>query len=287
VRCQTCVVFFASFFLPAVGLAGDEDLHIGMAKSFFAGRPKVFVDIVGDSFANSMKKLTGLDGHLNTACDAYELAEKLKERKLDFAIFHGHEFAAARKRFPGLQPLLIAANKHGDRAYLIVHRNSNARSAADLKTKKISLAVDARGHCRAFLEKLDNEIDQDKVDFSIQSSVSQIEALNELAQEKVDAVIVDSIGLAFFKELRGQVFAKNLKILLESEDFPAPVIACQKDALDGKIVARFREGLRQAQTSEAGQRLMRDWNIDSFDPVPKGYEQTLNDTFKLYPLAAR
>jgi ABC-type phosphate/phosphonate transport system substrate-binding protein len=278
-------VGLASFISPALCTAGSDDLQIGMANSFFTGRPKVFVDIVRADFADVMKKTTGLAGHLDTTQGPDELGRQLKEGKLHFAILHGHEFASVRKKFPVLQPLLLIGNKLEERAYLIIHRNNNAHSAADLGGKKVALPVDARGHCRAFLEKLvaDHGKDRGSSFGSVTNSGSQIDALNELAGGKTDAVIVDSIGLAFYKEIRGPVFERNLKVLLESEAFPAPVIVYHPRTLDEKVITRFREGLLKVPTTELGRQLMKDWNIDSYDPIPKDYEKKLDETLKAYP----
>lgn len=151
---QLIVVDLVLFVLPSIAMAGEAELKIGMANSFFTGRPKVFVDLVGSDFADVMKKTTGLKGHLDTTHGPFELGKALSDRKLDFAVFHGHELASVRKAFPELQPLLIIANQQEERAYLIVRRDSNARTAADLNGKKVAVPVDARGHCRAYLEKL-------------------------------------------------------------------------------------------------------------------------------------
>jgi ABC-type phosphate/phosphonate transport system substrate-binding protein len=288
-RLQSIIlVAVGSFVLTAVCAADTECLKIGMAKSFFSGTPKVLVDLVGSDFADVMKKTTGLDGELNTSLDPYELGQRLNDRKLDFAIFHGHEFASVRKQYPTLRPLLIVANKHGDRAYLIVHRNSNAQSPADLGGKKVDLALDAREYCRVFLSKIGADHRKGEGDFfgSVMKSALQIEALNELARGKIDAAIVDSVGLAHYTESRGPVFTKNLRILLESDAFPAPVFAYKRDALDEKVIKQFRDGLVKAKKTDVGRRVMNNWKIDSFDLVPKNYDKNLSEVLKSYPLPA-
>lgn len=117
------------------------------------------------------------------------------------------------------------------------------------------------------------------------NAVSQKEALDELASGKIDAVVVDSIGLATYKELRGPVFARNLKVLLSSEAFPFPVIVYHR-GLDEKKVARFREGLLKVPTTALGREFMSDWNIGSYDSIPDDYDDKLDETHRAYPLSA-
>lgn len=277
------------FLFRGVEAAGQGSLQIGMAKSFFTATPKVFVNIASNEFAELLKKATGFNGELNTSFAPDELGQQLKDRKLNFAILHGHEFASVRKQYPALQPLLIIECKAGERAYVIVRQDSNAHSPADLRGKRIDLPLDARLHCHIFLAKMGSDNSQEKGEFfgSVTKSALQIEALNELANGKVDAVIVDTVGLVDYKKIRGPVFSKNLRILTESEAFPAPVIVYQRGALEDKLISQFRDGLLKAHTTDAGHSLMKDWKIDSFAPVPDDYEKHLEETLKAYFPSAR
>ena len=278
------LALLALLALPSIGAA--ERLKIGMAKTFLSGVPKAVVDIVGSDFSDVMKATTGLDGELDTALTPKELGQRLHERKLDFAIFFGHEFAAVRKLYPTLQPLMIVTSKQGDRAHVIVRQGSSMKSAAELSGKKVDVPLDAREYCRVFLSQLKADHRQGGGDFlgSVAQSPLQYDALTELALGKIDAVIVDSVALAHYKKVRGPVFTKNLKVLLESEAFPAPAIVYNPGALDGKVLDQFRDGLRKARTTDDGQRLMDYWKIDSFDPVPQDYEKSLSNTLKSYPV---
>src|SRR5437899_2908601 len=115
-----------------------KPLQIGMAKSFVTEQPKSVIEIATDDFEVVMKKATGLDGHLVSKFDAAEVAAKLDSKQLDFGILHAHEFAWVHRKYPQLQLLLIAADKHHvERAYLIVHKNSPVKTLADLRGKKL------------------------------------------------------------------------------------------------------------------------------------------------------
>ena len=101
-----------SLLLVGANAAGQtKPLQIGMAKSFVTEQPKSVVDIAADDFKDLLKKATGFDGQLLAKFAAADIAEKLDAKQVDFAILHAHEFAWVQKKYPQLQPLLIAAQK--------------------------------------------------------------------------------------------------------------------------------------------------------------------------------
>jgi ABC-type phosphate/phosphonate transport system substrate-binding protein len=259
-----------------------KPLQIGMAKTFFTDQTKDLVDITADDFKEVMKKTTGLNGELVFDFTAPQVAEKLDSKELDFGIFHGHEFAWVQKKYPDLLPLLIAANKyHEERAYLVVHKNSPAKTVADLRSKKLAMPSATKEHCRVFIEK---QCGKPGAFFgSIEKSASQEAALDDVARGKVEAAIIDKSSLEFYKEIKEPVYAKHLKILVESEPFPPAVIVYKKGALDEATLNQFRDGLLKAHTIFLGREMMKTWKIEAFEPMPKDYARRLADVLKRYP----
>ncbi len=265
----------------------SKPLQMGLAKSFFTDRPKSYVDIASDEFKDVMKKTTGLTGEFIPKYGPLQVAEKLDNKQLDLGVFHAHEFAWVQRKYPDLHPLLIAANKnHVERAYLIVHKNTPAKTLADLRGKKLDMPVDAKEHCRLFLEKRCTDTAQNGAGAffgSIAKSATQVAALDDVGLDKVQATVVDTVGLEFYKEIKGPVFAKNLKVMEQSESFPPAVIVYKKGKLAEATLNQFRDGLLKAHTSELGRDMMKTWNIDAFEPVPKDYAKRLADVLKAYP----
>jgi len=108
-----------------------------MAKTFLDDQPKSFVEIATDDFKNVLKKNHRSGWRTRSEHNGLRGRERLKGKQLDFGIFHAHEFAWVQMKHPDLQPLLIAADKkHIERAYLIVHKNSPAKTIADLKRQE-------------------------------------------------------------------------------------------------------------------------------------------------------
>jgi ABC-type phosphate/phosphonate transport system substrate-binding protein len=265
----------------------SKPLQMGVANSFFTDRPKSYVDIASDEFKDVMKKTTGLNGKFIPKYGPLQVAQKLDSKQLDLGVFHAHEFAWTQKKYPDLHPLLIAANKkYVERAYLIVHKTSPAKTLADLPGKKLAMPVDVKEHCRLFLEKRCTDTAQKGPGAffgSIEKSASQVAALDDVGLDKVQATVVDTMGLEFYKEIKGPVFAKNLKILEESAPFPPAVIVYKQGTLAEATLKQFRDGLLKAHLSELGRDMMKTWNIDAFEPVPKDYAKSLAELLKTYP----
>jgi ABC-type phosphate/phosphonate transport system substrate-binding protein len=276
--------------LPIQGSAVAQQpsaIQIGLARTFLSDQPKEVAAIAADDFKRVVKKTTGLDGEVSSKFNAFEIAEKLAGKQLDFGIFHAHEFAWVQKKHPHLVPLLIAIDKFRmEKAYVIVHKNSHAKTIADLRGKNFDLPVGTKAHCRVYLNHCCTDKDgKGPATFfgALEKSATKKEALDNVAREKVDATVVDRNGLEFYKEIRGPVFAKNLRILQESEDFPPAVVVYKPGTLEQKTVDQFRAGMLKAHTIPDGRAMMKSWNIQEFEAIPKDYAKSLADVLKAYP----
>jgi ABC-type phosphate/phosphonate transport system substrate-binding protein len=257
-----------------------------MAKSFMHERPKALVDIATNEFKDLLKKTTGLQGEMFSKFTAGEIAEKLQAKQLDFGVFYGHEFAWAQKKCPDLIPLLIAAHKnHQPCAFLLVNKNGPITSVNDLKGKKLGMPMGTSEPTRLFLAKACGEEDPQRLDacFTVSKFPSATDALNDLARQKVDGVLVDSRELEFYKEVKGPVFERNLKVLQQSDPFPSVVIVYKKGGVTAEACKQFCDGLRAANTIPIGREMMKSWHIDSFEPVPADYAKSIANVLKTYP----
>lgn len=280
--------FLGSLSLVTVQAAQEKSVQIGLSDSFLTDRPQSFIDIAAKDFKEVMKKATGLDGDVTTRFEAIDVAKKLQAKEFDFGIFHGIEFAWLQKKYPDFQPLLIATKKdYQQRAYVIVHKNSPIKSIADLQGKKVDMPMNTKEHSRVFLRKLTMDAAKKApAEFfkSVEKSSSPNNAMDQVAREKVEATVVDTHSLDFYKEVRGPVFEKNLRALQQSEAFPQDVIVYKPGNVDQKIVDQFRNGILKAHTIPEGADMMKEWNIERFEAIPKDYQQRLADIAKAYPM---
>jgi ABC-type phosphate/phosphonate transport system substrate-binding protein len=77
--------------------------------------------------------------------------------------------------------------------------------------------------------------------------------------------------------------SQNLKVLCQSEVFPATVIAYKKNALTEETVKKLRTGLLAAHESAKGGALMRTIKMDKFEALPASYDDSLKAIQKAYP----
>ena len=262
-------------------------LKLGMAKSFFNDLPDVIIQIATEPFSKLLKDTTGLDGTLTYADDAFGTAAKLDANQLQFGVFHGHEFAWVQKKYPNLKPLMVVLNnQHDVTAWVIVPKNSTAKDVKDLRGKNIDLPEGTKEHCRIFLASrcADNAQSDPKAFFgTMLRSKTAIGALDGVCRGKADAAVVDSISLAFYKDIKLAVFEKNLRVLEGSKPFPAAVIAYRQGSLKDATVKQFCDGLSNAHKNAEGKDMMQMWQIEGFAPVPATYEKELADCLKAYP----
>lgn len=288
-RRRSAIALAAFATLASLGLLAQEPrpIHIGLAKSFLSEQPKGVAEIAADDLKAIIKKTTGLAGDVTSKYSAGEIAAKLDDKKLDFGIFHSYEFAWAKKKHADLKPLLLATDgSRMERAYLIVNKNCPAKSFADLRGKKLDIPAGTKDLCRVYVDRLcKKENAKTPGDFfsAIDKSATKKDALDAVAGGTADAVLIDRTGVDFYKEIRGPVYEKHLRILTESADFPPAVVAYRPGDLDAKTVEQFRAGLLKAHTIPEALDMMKTWNIQKFEPVPKEYAKELEDLLKTYP----
>ena len=182
--------------------------------------------------------------------------------------------------------MVVVNNQHDVSAWVIVSKNSTAKDMKDLRGKKIDLPEGTKEHCRIFLASrcTDNAQSDPKAFFgSMMKSKTAIGALDDVCRGKADAAVVDSISLAFYKDIKLAVYDKNLRVLEGSKAFPPAVIAYRKGSLQDATLKQFCDGLSNAHKNADGKDMMTMWGIGGFAPVPAGYVTDLADVLKAYP----
>jgi ABC-type phosphate/phosphonate transport system substrate-binding protein len=281
--CMIALVLGISSSAPEAP-AGSAALRIGVPLTFFHDMGTPLIQTYTEPFMKVMHESTGLTGDLTVAGGPLTVARQLNDDKLQLGVFHGFEYAWAHQKHPDLKPLMLAVDaKHEQRAFVLVRKDSSVTTFADLKGKQIALPRRSREYSRLFLERISSEAGGPKQFFKSVTSPNTVEvALDELAQKKVDAAVVDTYGLEFYKDLRPGVFAR-LRTVAESEPIPPTVIAYRPGALPEATLAKIREGLSTARKSEAGRDMLKMWKMTNFETVPGNFEQTLAAALKAFP----
>jgi len=272
----------------AEDLAVPKKIKIGMVGTLFRDVPDSLIETMSKPFGILMATQTGMVGELSKTGDSTDLGQKLTDGAVQLGIFHGFEYAWAREKFPQLRPLVIAINQSPTlHAYLVVKSNSTIAGFADLKEKTLDIPKGTRGHCRLYLEARCQECGQCSAENllgKIICSGSAEEALDEIIDgtNGVAATIVDNTTLDSYKRRKPGRFGE-IKVVAESEPFPAGVVVYKEGTIDEKTLTKFRDGLLNTHKSILGRQLLTLWKLTGFQAIPTEYDQMLSEIMKAYP----
>ena len=277
-----------SALVPAVpGRASEPDvIRIGMVQSLFHDVPSPLVNLLTPPFRGLMKDFTGLNGEIVTGGDSFEMARRLADDRIQLVVFHGLEFGWAQQKHPDLRPLMLAIHKHPiQKAHLLVRNDSKITDFAELKGKDLAIHFRSKEHCRAFIEKncgICAKCDPKSFFGNITKPAHSEAALDDVLTGKVSAAVVDTVSLESYEDVKPGCHAR-LKLLKLSESFPAATIAYRNGSLSDATLAKFRDGMMNANTSERGRELMNLWKISSFEPISANFQQSLAAIVQAYP----
>lgn len=260
-------------------------VRIGLVSSLFREVPMPLVMAMMRPLGSFMKAQTGVGGELVPGGDYGNLGQLLTNNQVQLGIFHGVEYAWVREKHPELRPLMIAVNQQRHlRAVLTVREGSPIERFEDLEGVKLALARGTREHCHLFLERHCQECGQkpDKFFEKICKQANAEDALDDLVDDEVQAAIIDGVALDCYQSRKPGRFAK-LRIVKQSEIFPAGVIVYHPGSLDEETLQSFREGMINANQTTLGKQMMMLWKLTSFEPVPEDYEETLTNIVEFYP----
>ncbi len=271
--------------LPSEAVPTSSTLRIGVVKTLAPGIPTSLLSTAMRPFREYMEERTGASGEIVRAGDGFDLAEKLHGGKLQVGIFHGHEFAWARQKYPRLAPIVVCVNSlRVMRAALVVPAGTSAESYADLEGKAIALPRDARDYCRVYFEGrcVKPGVEPCKFYSRLLRPADTEEVLDDVAAKRVEAAVVDAAALARYKKAnpgRGE----KIRVVAESESFPPGVIAFHEGKLSDAEVKKTREALVGAKDSPQGKKTLQLLKLAQFEAAPADYDAALKAIAKAYP----
>lgn len=288
---QATLVLAAALAAAGFVVAESEDrdsgplVIVGVAGSFFRDVPDGLVASIVQPFSALLEAQTGVPGRLVPGGDALTVGRQLAEDKIHLAVLHGIEFAWARSRYPELRPLMIAVNQQRRlRANLVVRSDTRGDGFASLQGKCLALPKGSREHCRVFLEKHCRDCGKEPAQLfgKITAPPNFEDALDDVVDGDVQACVVDGVALECFKRRKPGRFTR-LRVAMQSEIFPAGVLAYRPGCLSEDRLRRFRDGMLNADRSPAGRQLMTLWRLTGFEDVPPDYEEIVAQIVKAYP----
>ena len=267
------------------GPATPEVVRVGIASSLVRDASEPLVMALLEPFGALIEVQTGLKSKPYPAGSADDMARKLTRNELDFAMFQGIEFAWAKQNYPELRPLMIVDHYDTElHAYLLVRRDMGILDFADLKGKVLAVSKFSHEHCYQFMERHCRECGDVPERFfaKVVKPETPEDALDDVRDGKVQAAIIEGFPLRCYKRRKPGRFAA-LKVLAESEVFPASVFVCHEGALPPKTIRQFCSGMLIAPETAVGRRLLNVWRAKGFQAIPADYQAICTKIVKDYP----
>jgi ABC-type phosphate/phosphonate transport system substrate-binding protein len=278
----------AAFRSEAAGRdMAPSTIRVGLVDTLYHGTPDAVMAIGMRPLKLILEEQTGKAGEILSGGSFEDLAQQLKDDKVQLAVFHGVEFAWARQKQPSLKALLVAVNQRRDaRADLVVRKDAKYAGPEDLKGQAVALPRFSHEHCWLFLRRrcAPPETAPEKYFSQMTAPVTDEDALDDVVDGAVQAAVVDTVFLeAYQKDKPGR--AARLHTLVHSEAYPGAilVIAYHPGVLNDKQLERFRDAMTDAQSTENGRRFLKLCRVTAFEAAPDDFEQTLADAAKKYP----
>ncbi len=269
---------------PAViKVGGLPTVKIGMPQAMFRDVSPAQVRAASIPFKGVFREQTGMESDIDTCADYETLASRLNDSEYGLAVFHGFEYAWVRKQYPDLRPLAVTIPQGRQvRACLLVHKDATATAPKDLSGECVGLPRGLKAHCHLYLERLRGDLAADACRPAKHPAMTPEEVLDAVVNGPLKAGLVDVSSLLAYQNLKPGAFSQ-LRVLAESESFPAAVVAYRDGSLDAPTANKVRAGLVRANSTAQGRLLCTFWNLKGFEDVPANYDAQLQSILKAYP----
>ncbi len=259
-------------------------IRVGFPKGLFRDVPDVLIHAAATPFKKTLYKELGLQGEIVILPDYKAVAEHLRQRKLEFGVFHGYEYAWI-KDSPEFVPLVVAQPTSGRvQACIVVHANSKLASVDHMKNVCVAVPRGTKGHCWLYIERLRTAHPFGPMDCCPvpQPNRSPEEVLDAVVAGQCDAAVVDVSTLAAYQTLKPGL-AQQLKVICESKPLPPGVIVMRKGSLTAHQIDKIRNGLLDCHKTPVGRTFMHMWHLECFQTVTPSYFSLLEESAKHYP----
>lgn len=276
----------AALAVVALGGAAQADgppVKIGMIQGMFRDTQPAMVQALSRPLRNLIQQQTGLSGTVEIVPDACTLADKMKAGDFQLGVYHGFEFAWVQKTHPDLVPLVVTVPPARTlRAMVVIQADSPAKKLSDLADAVVLVPRGTKAHCFLYLDAQRVGLPAASARPQTKPALTSEEALDAVVQGDHPAAVVDASALLGYQSLQPGA-ARQLRVLCESDAFPASVIAYQKGSLPAGTIDGVRKLLTEAHQTPAGKPLMMLWNLKGFEDVPADYGDQLTRIGKAYP----
>jgi ABC-type phosphate/phosphonate transport system substrate-binding protein len=270
---------------PAEEGAVSTTIKIGLVDTITRGIPPSWTQIAMRPFKALMEERTGMIGEVVMSGGALHLAKDLQDNRVQVGVFHGHEYAWAKQKYPRLKAIALCVNRWQQaKVHLMVRTDSKVVSYADLKGKKVAVPTQGRAPCRLYLERrcVPPGTSPAKFYARVETPFATADALEDLIDGEVAAAVVDAASLEDYRRACA-ASARRLRCIAESEPFPCGVIACYPGRVSEAKMSKFTAGLLSAPTTSRGKDTLRVLRLTAFELPAANHNAVLEAIAKAYP----
>jgi ABC-type phosphate/phosphonate transport system substrate-binding protein len=275
---------------PTAAPDREPALKIGIVKTLLRGMPENLIRATLRPFGLLAEAQTGLHVEVSAEPGGMELARSLESGELDLGIFQGIEFAWARRRDPNLQPLMVSTYGSTELgACVIVRLDAKVESIESLAGGSLAIPIDSRLHCHLYLERMVARAgggDAKRFFKEVHVAPNAEEALDSVVEHSRQVALVDKVAWACYQRLKPSR-AAELKVISESENFPASVVVFREGRLPSATLQRLQRGMLSAEKQALGRQLLTLWKLTGFIEVPRNYLPLTDAIIRTYPWTGR
>ncbi|MDA3941352.1 MAG: PhnD/SsuA/transferrin family substrate-binding protein [Spirochaetia bacterium] len=224
-----------------------------------------------------LEKETGLEINLNIVRDHRTIKEELEQKNYDFALIDPFWYENWKKTELCLPFLETIDNKAtGIRSILIVHKSSIFRTLKDLENSNIALTVpydSALGFYIPLALMFNQGIDPFSYFKAIVFPETFESILKGVAYGKLDSGFITTDLLDVMGNRR---YRNDIRILLESEILPGPVIVVRND-FNVDLARIIRRAMILLTDKDEGARLLSGIGISGFKEIDEGIFEVLRN----------
>lgn len=253
------VLLILFFLIFTTSLQAEEVITLGVtSKKIALSKLESWQSILDE-----VSKRSGIDIELVVAKDHQTLIALMKNKEIDMGYFSPVFYVKAHDKL-NCKPVVL--EKRLSSSYyqggFIVRKDSNIKSLADLKGKKLALTAEKDSTSGYYLPiailKRNGISYQD--DLKVVYTGKHINALKSVSYGLVDA---GAIKLFILENEANQKYSSEIRVVAKSSYLPTSSITARKD-IDKKIISRLRKAFISLNSDPTGLKAMQKSGFDGF-----------------------
>ena len=259
----------------------DTPIRIGLSSQLFDDQARNQILDQMKPFTEKVQKQVGTPSEFVIVDDLKSMARQLNDKSLQMAVMSGLDYGWIKPLCPDIRALLTTSIEGGVlKTVLLVKKDATWQSNQQLKRQSLAMPQRTPNYVKFFLEQETKQTMS--AYYQLLECRNVDEAIEAVIDGKAAATAVSASAMDVFKERKPGRF-NRLKVLMESDAFPAPVVVYQAKNTNEKQIEKFAEALLRADDSTEGKQMLTLWRLRGFVKLPADFETHVDRIVKKYP----